>query len=52
MRAARVLLLAAAAVAGCARKNPPLPPEGAPADLTPQLRAPAIVTDPIDASED
>lgn len=46
IRAAALVLMAVLATA-CARKNDPLPPPGTPADVTPEARAPSVVTDPI-----
>lgn len=47
MRGTLGLLLAAALIAGCARKGDPLPPEGARPRPEPRLTAPSVATDPI-----
>ncbi len=47
MRGAALILAAALAVAGCARKNEPLPPSGEPLLSAPIVIAPSETGDPI-----
>ena len=47
MRAAGLILLAALAVAGCARKGEPRPPSGEPLLSAPVVIAPSETGDPI-----
>ena len=46
MKFAAVLILALA-LSACARKNDPVPPEGAVAPEGPRVTAPSLVTDPF-----